>query len=288
MKLLITGAEGQLGRCLQDKLADTTYQVYAISRKDLDITDRRAVLEHCGLQQPDMIINAAAYTAVDKAETDQEDAWAVNATAVENLAYAANQVGAGLIHISTDYVFDGNSSRPYLESDPVNPGCVYGASKLAGEQAAMQADRHLIVRTAWVFSEYGHNFLKTMLRLALERDCLSVVDDQFGAPTYAGDLAAALIKLCEAFPENGIYHFSGGDTSSWFEFAAAIFEICEQLQGDFISPQLLAIPSSKFPTPAKRPKYSVLDGHKLLRQASIPAGDWRGSLRLVCAKELGL
>lgn len=286
MKVAITGAEGQLGRCLQDRLAGSEYDVVSMSRKDLDITDSQAVLEHIVAVQPDVIINAAAYTAVDKAETDRETAWAVNAGAVENLASAANTVDARLVHVSTDYVFDGASSRPYRESDPVNPTGVYGASKLAGEKAAEKAGRHAIVRTAWVFSEYGNNFLKTMVGLAGERDSLSIVNDQTGAPTYAGDLANALIRLCEVAPENGVYHFSGGDACTWFDFASAIFATCGQLSSEFAVPRMNPVPSSEFPTAASRPAFSVLDGGKLWQKAAVSSGDWRRALDPVCRKVL--
>ena len=286
MKVVITGAEGQLGRCLQDRFSGTTHHVLPLSRKDLDITDPRAVMERMAAVEPDVVINAAAYTAVDKAESDTETAWAVNAVAVENLVAAANTLGASLVQVSTDYVFDGASSRPYKVTDPVSPSGVYGASKLAGEAAAKQAERHVVVRTAWVFSEYGHNFLKTMVRLAGERDRLSIVSDQTGTPTYAGDLAAALIQLCEALPANGVYHFSGGDACTWFDFAHAIFATCEKVSESFNTPQVVPISSSEFPTPARRPAYSVLEGQKLWEEASVAAGNWRAALLPVCKKVL--
>ena len=288
MKVVITGADGQLGRCLQDRLSNTPHQVFPMSRRDLDITDPKAVLDRMVAIDPDVIINAAAYTAVDKAESDRETAWAVNAKAVENLASAANNVSALFVHVSTDYVFDGSSSRPYKEADPVNPTGVYGASKLAGETAAQQAERYIIVRTAWVFSEYGHNFLKTMVRLAGEKDSLSIVNDQTGTPTYAGDLAAALVQLSETPPANGVYHFSGGEACTWFDFACAIFATCEEVSRCFTTPQLAPISSSEFPTPAHRPAYSVLDGRRLWQEASVSAGDWRIALLPVCKKVLSL
>ncbi|KEF31643.1 dTDP-4-dehydrorhamnose reductase [Marinobacter nitratireducens] len=288
MKVVITGADGQLGQCLQDRLSNTPNKVFPLSRRGLDITDTEAVLDHIVAIDPDVIINAAAYTAVDKAESDTEAAWAVNAKAVENLASAANNVSALFVHVSTDYVFDGSSSSPYKEADPVNPTGVYGASKLAGEKAAQQAERHIIVRTAWVFSEYGHNFLKTMVRLAGERDSLSIVNDQTGTPTYAGDLAAALVHLSEALPANGVYHFSGGEACTWFDFARAIFATCEELSEGFNMPQLTPISSSEFPTPVRRPAYSVLDGQRLKEEASVSAGDWRIALLPVCKKVLSL
>ncbi|MDC0664166.1 dTDP-4-dehydrorhamnose reductase [Marinobacter sp. SS21] len=286
MKVVITGAEGQLGRCLKDQLFCTSHSVFSLSRNDLDITDSETVMKRIVKLQPDVIINAAAYTAVDKAEADADTAWAVNALAVENLASAANKVEALLVHVSTDYVFDGLSNRPYRETDPVNPSGVYGASKLAGERAAQLAVQHAIVRTAWVFSEYGHNFLKTMMRLAGERESLSIVNDQTGTPTYAGDLAVALIQLSETFPGNGVYHFSGGEACTWFDFACAIFETCTELSDEFAAPQLTPIPSTEFPTPASRPAYSVLDGQRLMSKASVSSGNWRNALLPVCRKVL--
>lgn len=285
MKVMIAGAQGQLGRCLQDRLAGTDHEVVAVGRAELDITNADAVSRFVSDTKPDVIINAAAYTAVDKAESERELAFAVNEGAVANLAKAANQVGALLVHVSTDYVFDGTSSRPYQEADAVNPMGVYGESKLAGEKAARQAQRHLIVRTAWVFSEYGNNFLKTMIRLGRERDSLSVVNDQIGTPTYAGDLAAALVQLAELEPANGVYHFKGGAACSWFDFAQAIFDVCSEVSEGFASPKVRPISTAEFPTPAKRPAYSVLDDSKLAA-AGIGSGSWLAALTDVCRKVL--
>lgn len=286
MKLLITGADGQLGRCLQDVLSGTSHEVHALNRGGLDITNPEAVFNKISEFKPDVVINAAAYTAVDKAESDRETAWLINAKAVEHIAEAVNAVGATLVHVSTDYVFSGDASRPYRETDPVDPSGVYGASKLAGEQAASTASQYAVVRTAWVFSEYGNNFVKTMLRLAKERDSLSIVDDQVGTPTYAGDLARALVRIAEQPLENGIFHFSGGVPCSWFEFAREIFGGNAKLDSTFVLPTINPISSDQFPTPAKRPAYSVLDGGKLLECAGIGSGDWRQALQGVCKKLL--
>lgn len=285
MKVMITGAHGQLGRCLQDRLAGSDHEVVAVGRAELDITNAGSVSSFVSDAKPDVIINAAAYTAVDKAESERDLAFSVNRDAVANLAKAANQVGALLVHVSTDYVFDGTSSRPYQETDAVNPMGVYGESKLAGEKAAQQAQRHVTVRAAWVFSEYGNNFLKTMIRLGRERDSLSVVDDQIGTPTYAGDLAGVLIGLAELQPEHGIYHFNGGAACSWFEFAEAIFSVCSELSESFLSPKVSPISTSEFPTPARRPAYSVLGAGKLAA-TGIEAGDWRAALVGLCRKVL--
>ena len=284
MKIMIAGANGQLGKCLQDALAYTEHEWLAVGRSDLDITRASDVEQVVASAKPDVIINAAAYTAVDKAEAEPDHAFNANSHAVANLVEAADTVGALLIHVSTDYVFDGRSKRPYLETDTVNPMGVYGKSKLAGEREAQRAQRHIIVRTAWVFSEYGSNFLKTMVRLGRERDSLSVVNDQIGTPTYAGDLAAALTNLALRQPENGIYHYCGGEPCSWYDFAQAIFNTCNELSADFSPPTITPISSAEFPTPAKRPAFSVLDGSKLKRATGVEVGDWVGALRNVCSK----
>ncbi|PSF12981.1 dTDP-4-dehydrorhamnose reductase [Marinobacter shengliensis] len=286
MRVLITGACGQLGKCLQDSFKESGHEVIAAGRSDLDITNSDLVESFVLAHEPDAIINAAAYTSVDKAEVEPDLAFKVNAEAVANLASAVNKIGAFLIHVSTDYVFDGASTRPYREIDSVNPMGVYGKSKLAGEKEAEKAKRYVIVRAAWIFSEYGSNFLKTMVRLGNERDSLAIVKDQIGTPTYAGDLAAALRAVAENPPLSGTYHFSGGKHCSWYEFARKIFETCVDLKADFQIPVLDPIPTSDFPTPAKRPAFSVLDGGLLEARVGIREGSWCGALRAVCSKVL--
>lgn len=286
MRVLITGAGGQLGKCLQDSFKESGHEVIAAGRSELDITSSNSVEAFVLAHEPDVIINAAAYTSVDKAEAAPDLAFKVNAEAVANLAAAVNKVGAFLIHVSTDYVFDGSSTRPYREIDSVNPMGVYGKSKLAGEKEAAKAKRYVIVRTAWVFSEYGSNFLKTMVRLGRERDSLAIVNDQIGTPTYAGDLASALRAVAESPPVNGTYHFSGGQRCSWYEFAQKIFETCIDLKPDFQIPMIDPIPTSDFPTPAKRPAFSVLDGGLLEARMGIREGSWCDALRAVCSKVL--
>ncbi|TNE84240.1 MAG: dTDP-4-dehydrorhamnose reductase [Gammaproteobacteria bacterium] len=281
MRFLIVGGRGQLGRCLVDCLGATDHEYLALGREGLDITDSGAVLASAEQYRPDVMINAAAYTAVDRAETEPEQAWLINSDAVANLAEAANAVGAQLIHVSTDYVFDGKSPRPYIESDPVNPLGVYGESKLAGERRAEQAERFLIVRTAWVFSEYGNNFVKTMLRLGAERDQLSIVADQYGTPTYAGDLAATLIKMTETGLDSGTYHFSGGEICSWYEFAEFIFHCAERISPEFQAPQLTPITTAEYPTLAARPAYSAMDNSKLKKLLPECAPDWKVALENV-------
>jgi dTDP-4-dehydrorhamnose reductase len=284
MKIMIAGAYGQLGRCLQDVLAGFEHEVIAVGRNELDIASAGEVFQFVECHKPKVIINAAAYTAVDKAEVEPDLAFAINAGGVANLVSAANAVGAFFIHISTDYVFDGSSKRPYVENDLVNPLGVYGKSKLAGEDEAERAHRYVIVRTAWVFSEYGGNFLKPMVKLGRERDRLSIVNDQIGTPTYAGDLASALVKLAVCQPDNGMYHYSGGEPCSWFDFARAIFDACSDIADGYLVPEITPIPTFEFPTPAKRPAYSVLDGTLLEVDLGIRLGDWRGALRKVCIK----
>lgn len=277
MKILLTGANGQLGRCFQDRLP-TEWEILATDTAELDITDLARVEEIVKDFQPDAIVNAAAYTAVDKAESEPELAEKINVTGPENLAIVASKQGIRLVHVSTDYVFDGNATEPYHEDSATNPLSVYGKTKLAGEQAVTQAaPEAIIVRTAWVFSEYGNNFVKTMLRLAKERDTLSVVNDQRGCPTYAGDLAQAIISLLEKNAKSGIYHYCGDKEVSWYEFAKTIFEMAKQQGIIDKMPQVTAIATEHYPTPAHRPQYSSLSCEKIERLAIKPS-DWVGAL----------
>lgn len=284
MKLLITGANGQLGRCLQDRCKKFGFETIAVSRELLDITNERAVEDFVCKNKPSVIINAAAYTAVDQAETDTEVANAVNAVAVGYLAAAAEQVDAMFLHVSTDYVFDGEAFEPYREIDPVAPLGIYGQTKLAGEVAAVTAKKHFILRTAWIFSEYGQNFLKTMLRLANERDSLAIVSDQIGTPTYAGDLAEALLLLASSnhsSEDYGLYHFNGGRTCTWFDFAEVIFDKAVSKNLLVKKPELSKILTKDYPTPAKRPNYSVLDGNKLNKTFKIEPGNWESAINII-------
>lgn len=285
MRFLVAGGEGQLGRCLSDRLKESEHEFLALGRTDLDITDAAAVMAAVRDYHPDVIINAAAYTAVDRAETEPELAWRINAEAVRYLADAANMVGALLIQISTDYVFDGKSSQAYMEADIPNPLCVYGASKLAGERAAANAERFLIVRVAWLFSEYGNNFVKTMLRLGAERNELKIVSDQQGTPTYAGDLASALICMAERSIPTGTYHYAGGKSCSWYTFAIYIFQCAGEVIEKYAVPKLTKIRAMEFPTAARRPPYSVLCQDKL-DSFDIAKGNWQASVRHVVATQL--
>ncbi len=301
MKLLITGANGQLGRCLQDAVMTTNtaahggaqLSVSALTRQQLDISDRDAVRQALETHAADIVINAAAYTAVDKAETELDAATQINSNGPKNLAQMCEERGIALIHVSTDYVFDGTATTPYRETDPTSPLGAYGSTKLAGEQAVAQhCTRHIIVRTAWVFSEYGNNFLKTMLRLGAQRSELGIVGDQHGSPTDASNLAEALITIALAIakPNNapqapwGVYHFDGGQATTWHGFATAIFAAAAQRGIIKAAPILNAITTEMFPTPAKRPAYSVLDGHKLQKQFGIASGDWQQGVERVLGK----
>lgn len=290
MKILITGANGQLGRCLADCSHASNHQFGLFDRAKLDITDRATVLSAVHDFQPDVIINAAAYTAVDQAESERHTAYLVNAHGVGNLARAANAAGAWLIHVSTDFVFDGHSGRPYRETDKTNPLNVYGLSKLAGETEAAEAHHHLVVRTGWLFSEYGKNFLTTMLRLAGSQKPLRIVADQLGTPTYAGDLAAALIQLSEIVVSHphgpGLYHFNGGRTCSWFEFAGSIFDQAVQHKHLPQAPEVRAITTREYAAPARRPGFSAMDDSRLRALLSLPPASWEKVLPKVIAKAL--
>ncbi|MFT5722802.1 MAG: dTDP-4-dehydrorhamnose reductase [Motiliproteus sp.] len=293
MKVLLTGAEGQLGRCFQDRCTD--YLLIALNRAALDISDLNAVRAALARHQPDLIVNAAAYTAVDRAEQEVDRAFAVNRTGPENLALGCAEQGIALIHISTDYVFDGTASTAatsgYKPDSPVSPLGVYGQSKWQGEEAVRRTlDKHLIIRTAWVFSEYGNNFVKTMLRLGSEREQLSVVNDQWGCPTYAGQLADAVLALLPlvkqpGFKGWGTQHFVGDRALCWQQFAETIFTEAQALGVINNIPSVLPISTAQYPTPARRPAYSVLDtgGLKQLLQDQF-ANDWQQGLRRVLAK----
>ncbi|CAI0690772.1 dTDP-4-dehydrorhamnose reductase [Serratia entomophila] len=277
MKVLLTGSKGQLGSCFCDRLP-AGWDVLATDSDSLDITDLARVKQVVADYRPDAIVNAAAYTAVDKAETESELAARINEQGPKNLAQAAAEAGCRLIHVSTDYVFDGQAKMPYREADVTNPLGVYGKTKLDGEIAVAAAHPEaIIIRTAWVFSEYGNNFVKTMLRLAKDRDVLGIVADQRGCPTYAGDIAQAIIDLLQRRAEGGVYHFCGDKEVSWSEFAEAIFAAA-MAQGLLEkSPQVNGITTEQYPTPAKRPAYSSLDCEKIER-LGISRSNWVSAL----------
>ena len=274
-RILVTGASGQLGQCLHDILAkDPDLDVTYTDSDTLDITDREEVDHFIRENKFDYIINCAAYTAVDKAETDDLRAAAVNTGAVGNLAQAADRNGVRVIHISTDYVFPGNGYRPYEENDEPYPRSIYGRTKLEGEGLLTSfCQNALIIRTAWLYSQYGSNFVKTMLRLANENKEINVVADQIGTPTYAGDLAQAIYDIIRS-PKwvPGIYHFTNEGVASWYDLTKAIFEI--QKRNVKVNP----ITTSQYPTPAKRPQYSVLSKNKIKNTYKLDIPYWRESL----------
>lgn len=281
-KWLITGSDGQLGTDLQQVLAETPEDmVTAVDVKDLDITDRAAVVRFVEDLRPDVIINAAAYTAVDNAETDEERAYTINATGPALLAAAAARVDAKLIHVSTDYVFSGDADRPYEADDEPSPRSAYGRTKLAGELAVRELAPNLgyVVRTAWVYGATGANFVKTMVKLEASNDTLNVVDDQRGSPTWAKDLARALVELGRSDAPAGTYHCTGSGDTTWYGFTQAIFE---EIGKD--PARVLPTTTDKFPRPAPRPAYSVLSD-KAWRDAGLtPMPNWRDALHSAFAE----
>ena len=277
--ILVTGGNGQLASCIKDveKEYDDLNIIYT-DHLELDICELNQIQTFFKSNpQIDYCINCAAYTAVDKAETEAEKAFEINATGAKNLAQVCNDHDAILIHVSTDFVFDGEKNEPYTETDVANPISVYGASKLQGEVEIQQAlKEYFIIRTSWLYSEYGNNFMKTMLRLAETRDGISVVSDQIGTPTYAGDLAEIIIQIINTKTEKyGIYHYSNEGVASWFEFAKEIFKLTKN------KTKVNPIPSIEYLTSAKRPKYSVLDKKKIIDVFKIDIPFWRESLKKV-------
>ena len=277
--ILVTGGNGQLASCIKDveKQYDDLNIIYT-DHLELDICNLNQIQTFFKSNpQIDYCINCAAYTAVDKAETEAEKAFEINATGAKNLAQVCNDHDAILIHVSTDFVFDGEKNEPYTETDAANPISVYGASKLQGEVEIQQAlKEYFIIRTSWLYSEYGNNFMKTMLRLAETRDGISVVSDQIGTPTYAGDLAEIIIQIINTKTEKyGIYHYSNEGVASWFEFAKEIFKLTKN------KIKVNPIPSIEYLTPAKRPQFSVLDKAKIKTDLQINIPFWRDSLKKV-------
>jgi dTDP-4-dehydrorhamnose reductase len=287
MKILITGAYGQLGseiNCLTNKYPDWKFLFTDVDT--LDITNESDLGIWFKNNKPDYVVNCAAYTAVDKAETDSETADKVNSFAPALLGMVSKKYGAKLIHISTDYVFDGEAFSPYSEIDDVIPKSVYGKSKLQGEKRCFEENPEtIVIRTSWLYSTFGNNFVKTMLRLGKERGWLNVVFDQVGTPTYAADLAntiLTIIQISEKQTEKfapGIYHYSNEGVASWYDFANAVFEISE------VKCDVLPVRSVEFPTPAKRPNFSVLDKSKIKYTFGITIPYWRESLK-ICIERL--
>jgi dTDP-4-dehydrorhamnose reductase len=290
MKILVTGASGQVGTALVKQGFQQGFEMFGMSSSELDITNLLNVDAVLAQVKPDLVINASAYTAVDRAETDSERAYAVNELGPRLLAKACLEAGIPLFHISTDYVFDGVSNGVYSENDLTNPQSVYGRSKLMGELAVKEnLDQYIILRTSWVFSETGSNFVKTMLRLGAEREKLSIVSDQVGGPTSADSIANALLCIAARVSDKqdvewGTYHFTGHPYCSWYEFAKEIFQQVESLRLICKAPELTSIPSSEYPTPAPRPLNSKLDCSKIYEEFGIQPDDWKKSLKDVVLK----
>lgn len=287
MKLLVIGNKGMLGRDLQSRLQNAGYVTKGLDIDELDITQPDDIFPHLEPFRPDLVINCAAYTAVDKAEAEPELAFAVNRDGPTNLSDACKKLGIPLVHVSTDYVFNGNAKRPYREDDPPNPIGVYGESKWAGEEAVRsRLKEHLIVRTSWLYGVHGNNFVKTILKLARDKEELTVVADQEGCPTWTGDLSDALLALVYRINKDrtgikwGTYHFCGSGTASWYDFAQAIVDEASQRES-FKATHVSPIATSDYPTPAKRPKWSVLDCSKIERVFGIRRRHWREGLRLM-------
>lgn len=275
--ILVTGANGQLGCEIKAHASKSpAYHFVFISKEELPIDDFAKVAEYFAANDFDFCINCAAYTAVDKAEAEIEKAYLINADAVANLSGLCKQHKVQLIHISTDYVFDGAANQPYQETDKTNPLAVYGKSKLKGEILALQNDPGaVIIRTSWLYSSYKNNFVKTMLRLMNEKDSINVVSDQFGCPTYAADLAEAVMQIISLAKSNinpGIYHYSNAGITTWYQFAVAI----KKLSGSkcIVNP----VSTSEYPTASKRPAYTALDTSKIKDQFNIAIPEWELSL----------
>lgn len=295
VKVLLFGLNGQVGSVCAEVLSSQASEglsLIALDRREADFSNPQSVYDAVVESAPDVVVNAVAYTAVDRAESDSELAFLVNRDSVKSLAEACAHLSIPAIHLSTDYVFGGDASSPYTESDPVSPMGVYGESKLAGENALISTNpQHMILRTSWVFGVHGANFVKTMLRLGRERDSLGVVADQFGCPTYAGHLALVVEALIQRFRSEGtlpwgVYHCSGGSPCSWHEFAQQVFQISAALKeqgvgGELLpdaSPAVKPIATEDYPTPAARPQYSVLDNRKLEELLGRELPCWRDGL----------
>ena len=292
MNVLVTGSNGQLGSELKALIQDPTLGIqdcnfHFTDKSELDITDQHRVKQYCIQNNIKTIINCAAYTAVDNAERDEAGADAINHLAVKYLAQIAKEQEIRLIHISTDYVFDGKNYKPYTEEDPTNPQNVYGRTKLLGEEDihTINPPKALIIRTSWVYSSFGNNFVKTMLRLGQERDELGIIFDQIGTPTYARDLAEAILTITQHATRNTqnsvmVYHYSNEGVASWYDFAKAVFELSN------IDCNVKPIEMKAYPTPASRPHYSLMNKAKIKKDFNIEIPYWKDSLD-VCLQTLG-
>jgi dTDP-4-dehydrorhamnose reductase len=284
MKILVTGAAGQLGADLVPALKTAGHEVLGLSSAELDITAASAVEEAVNKYSPSVIVNCGAYTKVDLAEKEKERAYAVNRDGAANIAGVAMMFGAALVHISTDFVFDGRTPAPYREDSPANPLSVYGDSKLKGEaEIAKRLEEHFIIRTSWLYGAGGGNFVKTILRLASERETLRVVYDQTGTPTWTVDLAGAVVRVVERSESGarayGVYHYSGEGVASWYDFAVAVVEEAASLGAPLKCARIEPILTVEYPTPAARPAYSVLDKKKIRSTFGLSIPHWRSSLK---------
>jgi dTDP-4-dehydrorhamnose reductase len=290
VRILVTGREGQLARSLVERGALGGHDIVTLGRPEFDLAgDPDAIVAALEDRRPDAVVSAAAYTAVDKAESERELAFAVNERGARSVARAAHAIGAPLVHLSTDYVFDGSKSSPYVEADPTGPLGVYGASKLAGEHAVLAEHANsAILRTAWVYSPFGTNFVRTMLRLAADRDEVKVVADQRGNPTSALDIADGVISVAANLAhggkaeQRGIFHMTAAGEASWAEFAAAVFALSAEAGGPCAS--VRPITTTDYPTPARRPANSRLDSTLLEQRHGVRLPDWRNSLRDVVSR----
>ncbi|WP_226000453.1 dTDP-4-dehydrorhamnose reductase [Paenibacillus sp. BJ-4] len=279
MKVLVTGASGQLGKDVVKVFQEQGHDVLGYDREQLDITDLQQTVNIVGQYQPDAVIHCAAYTAVDAAETDVDGAYQVNAAGTRNVALAVEKVGAKLVYISTDYVFDGIAEQPYHEYDNTNPQSIYGKSKRAGEILAQTlSSRYFIVRTSWVYGLHGNNFVKTMLKLGQEKPHLQVVNDQKGSPTYTVDLARFLAELVQT-EKYGVYHASNSGTCTWYEFTQAIFQDAAELLGAKMTAKLDPCSTEQFPRPAARPCNSVMEHIAIRTNGLNDLRDWREGLQ---------
>lgn len=272
--ILVTGGNGQLGNCLRELAVGSPHKFIFTDVAELDITSAVAVCKMFAAEKPDWVINCAAYTAVDKAESEADLARLLNATAVGILADEAAKIGAGIVHISTDYVFKGDNPEPRIESDATEPQSVYGVTKLEGEHLAARNPKHIVIRTSWLYSIYGNNFVKTMRRLGAERPEVGVVADQWGSPTSAHDLAEAILVAIDK-PEYGIFHFSDEGITNWAIFAEQIMEISG------LNCKVNHITTADYPTPAKRPEYSIMSKAKFAKTFGMNIPEWESSLERV-------
>jgi dTDP-4-dehydrorhamnose reductase len=284
MKILLTGSKGQLGREVEKSGISAGLDITPMDLPEIDITDSNMLIRIFSELKPSIVINAAAYTAVDPAETQKDICYAVNLDGPANLTRLCDKYNARLIHVSTDYVFDGKGNTPYQEDDPVSPINVYGHSKAEGEKAVIAGSgKHIVLRTSWLYGRYGKNFVKTMLRMGQEKREIKVVNDQYGCPTCAYDLAKVIILIAQQFSEgksdnSGIYQYSGSGITTWYEFAVSIFQFAGEIGINKI-PSVTPIPTSQFPTAAKRPLYTALDCAKIKMSFGVELTPWRHSLK---------